>query len=368
MNTVTGHLSETSMDIDQLLTRAPREQCRALRASGLRDMPTVLALLRRIDAVRHDDPATAARLSHLVATVIAPRLEDETERARVFCRALSLNAASRRGEGDVAGAARALRCGLRVARRRGLADITAELLQRSGYVLADRERYAEALVLLREALDIHIECCHRGGAGKALVDQGTVLLLAGDDRGAVLAFERALRFLPTNDERYTRGRLAAYQNLALAFRRLGDLDASEACLDTAVRAFRGERGACWAKLVWQRGCLAHARGELAAAEQLFRQATEAINRANDPELPLLSLDLIKCLLDRGRLREAAQIAKGMAALLMTYRGNHIAEAAILAFARAALEGKLTQRLAIQVQAVLRGRSRAASSEELSTAA
>ncbi len=91
-------------------------------------------------------------------------------------------------------------------------------------------------------------------------------------------------------------------------------------------------------------------GNFARAEDLIEGSRKGLRaKVNPIQEALVSLDLIGALLKQGKLDEACQTATSAARFLEPLEGNSVAEAAILALARAGIAGRVTQRLLSDVR-------------------
>ena len=328
------------------------EQLRRLRAGRkYRTHAFTRAYLEHLDTLRYDDAEEAAVLAARVATHLIPALPGPQEnRLALQCLALSVFGSARRLRGKFGAATQALRLALAVARRAGLREDRANLLIRAAYVLRDFGHFQRALALLNEALVIFVRLGSRWDIGRALVDHGMIRSALGDYEEAVLDLERALEHLAGSELQLSRHHLSAYQFTAYAYEQLGQLDKAHEWLEKGANAFEPQHAVDAAKLQWQRGRFALRHGQYAAAEELLRAAGAVLASKEFPgKEALLTLDLISALLAQGKHLEASDLATNMTPLLVRFKNNRFAEAAIFELINKTLEGKLHEGLICEIR-------------------
>lgn len=338
-----------------VVTRSRAEQLRRLRqGKKYRTQAFAQAYLDHLDSLRYDDAEEAAKLVTGVAVNLLPALPGpQSERIRLACRALGIFGSARRSRGRFTPAARAFRLALEMSRRAGLHGETANLLIRASYLLKDFAQFERAMALLSEALVIFVRLGSARDMGRVLVNQGMLDCYLGNYEIAVLDLEQALRHLAGSATLVPRSHLAAYQYLAYAFERLGDLDAAEAALAKGIRTFGSGYAVDRAKLLWLRGTLAFRRGEYQRSERVLRVVGEVLATKEYPgQEAMVALDLADALLAQNKNEEAIQLAEGMAPLLMRFKNNRFAEAAIVELISSALAGRLNQEVVRGVRSKL----------------
>ena len=341
--------------VDELVRLAQREHLRRLRTTRrLRTHAFARAYLEYLDRLRYDDATRAAKRAEIVSLRVLPALPGPQEdRLSLQCLALGVFGSARRVKGRFTSASRAFRLGLELARGHGLRLETAQLLQRASYLTRDLGHCDRGLLLLREALEIYIDFDSRQGIGKTLVDRGMLHAYHGQHTEAVPVLQRALEVLDGTAAEIPRTHLSAYQVLTYAFEGLGDLEAAEAHLEKGVRDFGSQHRVDQAKLRWLQARLAFRRGDLLRAEVLLRAAWPILTESeNALQEAMIIIDLVATLLSQGMLREACVLAHGMAKLLTRFRGNRLAETAIVQLLRDAAEGKLTLEMLEETRAKL----------------
>ena len=338
-----------------LVSRPRGDQLRSLRRSlKYRHHAFAQAYLEHLDALRYDDAVEAAKLVTGVAVHLIPTLPGpQSQRLALLCRVLGIFGSARRLKGEFATAARAFGLALELSRRHQLHDETGDLLQRASYLLKDFGHFERALLLLNEALVIFVQLGSSRDIGRALVDHGMMNCYAGHYDTAVLDLQQALRYLEDGAGELSRNRLAAYQFLAYAFEQLGNLDDAEECLAKATQDFLSSHAVDTAKLRWLRGTLAFRRGDYLKSEELLRAAHDTLaSHENALQEGVVILDLLRSLLAQGKNQEATHLATGMPHLLMKFRDNRLAEAAIVELISAAVAGQLNEEIVREARAKL----------------
>jgi tetratricopeptide (TPR) repeat protein len=317
------------------------EQQLLLRTSHeLRRSDFVIAYLDHLDSLRYQRPREARRLVETLATHLLPALAAGEARRVLDCRALGILGSCQRLLGESLAAAWTLRKSLALARRYRLWEVTAELLQRSAYVLSDHGQYRRALMLLREALEIHFDHQSAFGIAKTLVDRGILSGYIGADRDAIKLLARALRELPQrgSGKALERNREAIYHHLVLAHTALGELNVADRWLREATQTL-GPGDRVRARLGWQRGKLLLARRAPDVAEVELRSALDIFDQHRDPDAQQVTFDLLRVLVASGRTREAGRLASDRAGLV--FKDPQGATAALQELTGGGREGRLT---------------------------
>ena len=341
--------------VAKLVSRPRGEQLRSLRRSlKYRDHAFARAYLQHLDTLRYDDAVGAAKLATGVAVHLLPALPGpQSERLSMQCLALGVFGSARRLKGGFAAAACTFGLALELSRRHQLHRETGDLLLRASYLLKDFGHFERALLLLNEALVIFVRLGSPWDVGRALVDHGMMSCYAGDYEAAVLDLQQALSHLEDGSGELSRNRLAAYQFLAYAHEQLDDLDAAEDCLATGTKVFGPSHAVDRAKLQWLWSSLAFRRGDYRRSEKLLRVVHEVLaSHENALQEGVVLLDLLRSLLAQGKNQEAVDLATGMPHLLMKFRDNRFAKAAIVELVNAALAGQLNEKTVREARAKL----------------
>ncbi len=338
------------------LTRSSRsDQCKRLRSTQkFQALDFLQRYLDYLDRLRYEQADNAAKIAETVATgVVELVVCSPTERLELQCKALGVYGSSARLLGQFTPAARAIRLGMKLAQRHDLEVSYAELLQRGAYVLHDHGEYDRALGLLQDAQVIYSDLGLEKSLGMALVDRGIMLGQKGDYQRAQRVFRQALETLPLRPGTCCRSRLASLHGIAVAQRHLGELDAAETSLDEALAYASAQSGAVVGKLIWLQGMIASDRQEHAEAELLLLEALRLFTACDDPlDVALVSLGLMKALLAQDKGQEAVGLAKQMTALLKRFKGNQLAEGALVELIEGGLRGEVSVELVERVAANL----------------
>jgi tetratricopeptide (TPR) repeat protein len=298
--------------------------------------------LEELDSLRHRDPKRAVRLIEEAVDFVVP--ED-------IPRLLGIAGSAWRLSFHLDEAEHAIQAGLEVARKAG--DLVAEgdLLQRSGYIFADRGDSHRALEVAREAAATHLLVDNLPGAGRALVDQGIFNVYLDRPRVAIAAYRSALKHLVEDD---LRNRISAFQGLGVAHELLGELEEASVALDDALALGHGMEDFYRGKVCWLQGSLALRLGRQQQAEGAFRQAIDAFQNIQPVDTALVTIELVRLQLLKGKPEEAYETATSMLKLLEPLRQekNRFISAAIadlLRHGRSGFSLILVEQVARQIQ-------------------
>ena len=315
-------------------------------ASWSRDAATLSCYLEQLDNLRFDRPPDTAALAETVVVELMPGVIcGQEQRLEMLCHAIGAFASAQRVIADLGAAARAIGFGLRLAGRHGLIAAKASLLQRGAYVLRDTGQYDHALVLLDKALVLWAEQGLSAEFGRAMVERASVIWYQGDFLRAETIFKVALTYLSGDAKSHRIHRLTAAQGIAFSQLRMGDSDEAERWLGRAMELLDERDSTTVAKLIWHEGATLYNSGDYADAEKAFAKAREILEvKENAIQGSYVALDLAAALGAQGKSQELRDLAEEMSALLISFEGNRLAEAALMAFIRAALEDRVTERL------------------------
>ncbi len=350
------------------LTRSSRsDQSKRLRETKKFQTPRFLRLyLVYLDDLRYESPEDSAFLAEtLVREVVDRVIASERERVDLQCRALGVYTSANRVLGKFPNAARALVLALEVARRHQLEEATADLLQRGAYLLHDEAQYQRALKLLSEAHIIYHDLDMTAELGRVQVDRGIMFGQQSNYVKSAAVFRRALELLP---EYETRNRLSASHGIAIAHLQLGQLDAAEKSLNEGLPLGQRPAGSIVAKMIWLKGLICAKRGNHAAATRELYKALSLLRVCKTPlDAALVGLDLISSLLNEGKRNQALTAVGNMTVLTVRFRGNRVAESALVKLTEAGLHGRISQELVENTRENLKKahRKRGASPECLS---
>ncbi len=191
----------------------------------------------------------------------------------------------------------------------------------------------------------------RFGAGLVQLDRGCMLSQLGRHEKSRRVFQRALELLPEYEQRW---RLSAYQGVASAYRELGDVDRAKQCLEVALEGSAGQGGVLVAKLIWLKGLILGDKKHYSAASQNLNQAMTMLSARKSPlDVALVGLDLASSLLKEGKRNQALTVVCNMTVLTVRFRGNKLAEAALVELTEAGLHGRISQELIDRTASELR---------------
>lgn len=306
-------------------------------AGLLRDGAPPDAVRRRLDELEvllYDDPAAAGRQAEAIAR--------RARSLRGAVLALSLWTSSLRRCQRLGMAAVVLGAGLSLARAHGDRCLEARLARRGAYLLSDRAQHRRGLRLAEHALLLWTELGDLELAARAQLDRGVVARYLGDSEAARTAFRAALRWLPA-DARLPR--LAALHGLGFAYFELGELDRAADLAARAIAAADGVTGGhIEGRLIWLQAMIADARGELGAAEALYRRTLDAFAAFPGDALQVAA-ELIRVVLRQGRALEARQLARSLTWLVIPLEDDSVLHACVADLIRAGMESdRLTRQL------------------------
>ncbi len=316
------------------------------RLQNVKKFQTV-AFLRRylvyLDDLRYESPADSAFLAESLARGVVERvIGSKTERLELQCRALGAYGSAHRVRGNFPTAAKAIVLGLEVARRNDLEITVADLLQRGAYVLHDQAQSERALRLLENAHMIYYDLGMTAELGRVQADRASMFSQLGEHSRSKRAFHRALELLPEYEER---NRLSAMHGVALAHYNLGEFDSAQKWLNEVLPTSHRHGGAIVAKLIWLRGLILGKKEQHGAATQSLHEALQMLSAREVPlDVALLGLDLTASLLKEGKRSQALTVVRNMTVLTVRFRGNKLAEGALVELTEAGLHGKISQEL------------------------
>ena len=226
-------------------------------------------MLDHLDELRDDDPESAREGAMALLTHLAPRLDgDRPTRRAVAARALGIAGSACRQRLDLSGAACALGHGLALAEESS-PRATAELLQRASYLVADWGLFNWGLFMLGAA-EKRLWALADGEPllVRAQIDKARLFIWEGEDRAAI----GLLRWAARQDPASRRYRFATFQLLALANRKLGELEAAIERLRQAETLLGGEASMNGAKLRGTRAVIEREVGRLPSSVESFEAA------------------------------------------------------------------------------------------------
>lgn len=302
--------------------------------------------LRRLDGERRENPGRVIRR-------VRGLIPNASGSQRLFL--LGIHASACRVAGRLDEAHVVVAHALDMARDSEDKAMTAELLLRGSYILADRGEYTRAIELTEQASLIYLDIGDFVGLGKSQADRASVLGPMGRVSEAITVLEAALGHLPVDSERkdIQTYRAACLLNLARGHLQLGHLEETE---DYALRARRAAVGThLEAELAWMQASIAKQRGKLDAAEDFLSEVIELYRPVAPLNTALATLELTRLLLDRDKVRESYETAKTMTLVIGDLESNPLASAVVTEVLRIVLAGNgLTKSLLYSAIRHLRG--------------
>jgi len=300
------------------------------------------AYLEELDRLRYEEPRRVVELAEDAVPHLAPEL---------LPRLLGVAGSAYRILVELDLAEHAILAGLEIARERGEdGRVTGELLQRLAYVVGDRGEHGPALRIAERAMAAYMIAGDLAGVGKTLVVQSMLLYYLDRAREAAAASEVALRYLPDSEQRH---RFSALAYLGFAYLALGDPPTAARYAGEARKFSSGMSPLFLGKLIWLQGLICVELEQLDRAEEHLREVVEVFQAINQPgETALVTTDLVRVLLKRGRRLEAHQTAQTMLPLLAPRRSNQILSGAIADLLRhgtAGLTLELVERVRAQIE-------------------
>ena len=337
------------------LSRSSRsDQRKRLRTTKKFQTPRFLReYLLYLDELRYDKPSDAELLSRTVAEdVVLLVPASRRERVELYCGALGVFASANRLLGNLTTAVRAILLGLELARRYGFEVEVARLLQRGAYLLSDHGLPGRALGLLEKAQIVYGDLGRETDVGRVLVDRGIMLGAQGRLERSIAVFKNALELLPHHEERANR--LAASHGIAVGHRQLGNLDTADRWLDEVLETACLHGGVVAAKLLWLKGEVLRDKEDLAGAEELLLAALKKFTTHRCYfDCAFVSLQLASVFFQQGKQEQGLSLVTQMPALLSRFKGNKLAQSALLRLVKTGLTGEVSQELLDQTAEKLR---------------
>lgn len=219
--------------------------------------------------------------------------------------------------------------------------LAGELLLRCASLAADRTQYDEAVPLTEQALVCYAKADDPVGIGKSLLNQGMAHGCMERSDEELRAFHAALGFLPTDSEQLdvVRSLFSCRMNLAVAYRKRGELETAQQFAAAAEELGRHVGPALFGKLVWLRGTMARQQEHYAEAEDHLQRALEIHRDVAPVVTALLAVEVVQVQMLQGHTRRAHETARMMASLLRPLEGHPLGSAAITELVRCALSGR-----------------------------
>ena len=227
--------------------------------------------------------------------------------------------------------------GIEIAERQENYFALGDLIQRLSYIYADRGQHYEALEIAERAMRSYVLSGDAVRIGQTLVDQAVFSVHLGRHARAITFYSAALRYLPGTEYR---NRLAAFQGIGHCYHMLGDLKRARNALVQARRVVTGRSVSRidLARLVWLQGSIAAGLGKVDDAIIHLRDAIAMFRPLYPDDATLATIDLLRLLVQAGRIADAHETARAMTTLVGASRKNHIVARAITDLIRCSLEG------------------------------
>ncbi len=273
--------------------------------------------------------------------------------------ALAIRGNARRALGRLLEAERDLETAREVLARSRLDDlaIAAELDFLMGSLRKDQGRFDDASRHLERAAALYPVLGDPGKAASTLLKLGIVHSRAHRLDAAVASAEKALDLLDEGAEPWL---LAyAHYNLAYFLHASGDLDRAEEALAAHEGLLDSPGEEVMQHRAWLRARIAWSRGDLGAAERLFRDAYQRAKERGIPfDTALVGLELALVELVRGRTAQVKKLALEALAVFAEQEVERETRAALELLEAAARRDALTRELLERAIAALEGAQRA----------
>ncbi len=280
---------------------------------------------RRLDGLRGEDPRLAVR-----------RLKAELKHADPpwIPRLLAAYGSDRRAQARLDQALEALHYALLLAEEHDGRSACADILQRLGVAYAYTGNHTLGLLFAKEAAYEYRMAGDVRGEGRSWVDQGSRYFHLGRFDDAAAAYKAALSCLPSDEARH---RFSAYQCLAVICLRKSWLHSAAKHLKDADELTSRVGRDLLALLLATKAKVAIKLENLAEAEKCFGEEL-AIHKVTSPiDAAVVSVELARVQLSRGRLGPALETVKSMSSLLEPLKGNAIVSGVIRELVRMVLD-------------------------------
>ena len=298
---------------------------------------------RELEALRfRDSDGALATLENSLLT-LAAETEQECTRGRLadLATLLAIWSTTQMSQGRRTDACDALLAAFALAEASRNRRTLAICWQRGAYLLADVAQFRHAHRFIEKAaLELGLAAAYERLPG-TLIGRGIFRQALGRLDESIEDLKTARKQLPAEDWRLY---AMASNALAVSYELQGNLPAARAALSEAVAAWKvDDLGR--APLLWRRGSLALAEGQLAEADTALRGAMILYEKYGDPlDCALVALDLAKCLVRRQKLSVLRELGRQVLAWRPLFATNPIAAAAMIDLSctleRAAAEARI----------------------------
>ena len=230
---------------------------------------------------------------------------------------------------------------LELAEEAGDVPTQADILSRAAYVLAARSDFQGAIALTEKAILAHTKSAQPIGVGKALADLASWHFYLEQFDQAIAIYRAALEHLPAENQRLDvrANRCGTYQNLGLISMKMNCFEQARAYAHSARKESSGLDASVLGKAIWLEAEISRREERYDRAESLYEEAIGIYHERSPLDVAVLSVELVRVQLLKGKLGEAYATAKAMTTLLFPLEHNPIAAAAITELIRCALEGR-----------------------------
>lgn len=317
--------------------------------------------LERCDALRFEDPEVGRQVAE-----IAPQLASRVPRHQVggesgWCSlqidALGVAGSAFRTVGEVDLAEQTFHVATVLFTDDADDMACARLMRRTAYLRAAQDRFAEAIELTEESIEVYRLHGESIFLGCALVDQAVVFIRAKKFELAARDLLESLDIL--EDDQNSSYYYSAVHNLAYALLKTEGVDPLEAIAWLSrARELNTEpvTSVSRAKLLWLEGEAWAKMGRYPEAEAAFGEACRQLWERGAPlDAGLAAVELAEIYLMQGRTDDVRRLAGELFPLFRVIQNDLEAVEALKLFHRAALADGLTSEILVRIKAVLRDR-------------
>jgi tetratricopeptide (TPR) repeat protein len=313
-------------------------------------------LVERSRALRHDDPAGMLRMAQLAreaADQVDPSVHGLRETADLRVRAWAELGNAWRVCDDLRQAEAALEGALELrAEGTGSRLLLARLADLSASLLCDQRRISEGFQMLDTAHSLYRQEGAAHDAARILLMKGLYLGNTGNPEEGLQVLSQVLGEL--DHEKDPQTVFQVLHNVLLFRVELGELEEAQRQLQRMRPLYdRHASPFVWTKLRGIEGKIASGLGDLARAEQLFREVRREFDAAGlGYQAALISLDLAAVCLRVGKKAEVRQLVSEMVAAFRSLGVEREAMAALLMLNEAVEQDQATLELLALVSGVL----------------
>ncbi|HSL81168.1 MAG TPA: tetratricopeptide repeat protein [Thermoanaerobaculia bacterium] len=305
-----AELREAERRVGKIVRLDQKKRLETIRAanSGYRGFLFGVLLLEEARSHFPGDPAEALSLAE-AALLSCERSAEYRPDPEIHAPALAVRGNAKRALGRLRDAEEDLAKALELLDEPGLTDpaTPAEVYSYLGSLRKDQGRLDEAVENLVLAAVLYDLVGNREKAARTYLTLSIGLFRRGDLDGAIGAAEQALDCMPGDTEGWLRA--SAHFNRAYYLHGRGDVDRAEAELAAHEDVLAAEGPWGMQHLAWLRARIAWSRGELKAAERLYREVRRlALERGIAFDASLAALELALVHLVQGRTARVKKLA------------------------------------------------------------